>query len=828
MSRARSVADLGNQSLNLTVSDGTLKVGTGVTFENNGKSQFSGIVTAFQFVGDGSGLTGVTGTGSGVVVQEEGVNVGTAATINFVGSAVTATLSNGVATVEISSSGGGGGGGGDTVSITPSADDILSVSSGAISVDSPGTDKLIFWDNSTSKLTYLTAGANLTISDTTISTPDRLSDIREDTTPQLGGNLDVNNYNITGTGNVNLTGDAIFSGNVTATSFIGSLATTNLTGTITNAQLANSSVSFGDVSVSLGSSDPTPAFDLTDATNYRTSNLVGTITNAQLAGSIANSKLVNSSVSFGGISLPLGNSDATPAFDLTDATNYRTSNLVGTITNSQLAGSITNDKLAGSITDDKLASTFLKNVSEDTTPQLGGNLDLNSNDITGTGDVNLTGVVTATSFSGSGANLSLLTGASSGTYGSSSVIPVIAVNASGRITGISTTGVSGGGGGGGINDIVQDITPQLGGDLDLNSKDITGTGNINITGVVTATSFSGSLATTNLTGTITNDQLAGSIADAKLASIFLKNVSDDISPQLGGNLNLNNKTITGTGDVNLTGDGYFSGDLSLGNYYNPTIDLNGSSGNVKFIGTAKFGGNIATPNITLNKSGDSTFVGVITANSFVKTGGTSSQYLMADGSVTTGGGGGGGSYGDSDVNSHLNVSSASSGQILSWNGSDYAWVADQTGGGGGGGTGYFSNNQTNVGIHTTSSHVGLGTTNPITSVQINNVYGIETGSGTFQASAGVAYTANTYASTNFVNAEYTLFFSHLSGIQSQKVLVMDNNSTAYSQEYAIMNSSDRLVSVGATIRSGNVELMWTPETGINGTITYRFTRETMI
>ena len=792
MSRARSVADLGNQSLNLTVSDGTLKVGTGVTFENNGKSQFSGIVTAFQFVGDGSGLTGVTGTGSGVIVQEEGVNVGTAATINFVGSAVTATLSNGVATVEISSSGGGGGGGGDTVSITPSADDILSVSSGAISVDSPGTDKLIFWDNSTSKLTYLTAGANLTISDTTISTPDRLSDIREDTTPQLGGNLDVNNYNITGTGNVNLTGDAIFSGNVTATSFIGSLATTNLTGTITNAQLANSSVSFGDVSVSLGSSDPTPAFDLTDATNYPTSSLVGTITNAQLAGSITNDKLA------------------------------------GSITNDKLAGSITNDKLAGSITDDKLASTFLKNVSEDTTPQLGGNLDLNSNDITGTGDVNLTGVVTATSFSGSGANLSSLTGASSGTYGSSSVIPVIAVNASGRITGISTTGVSGGGGGGGINDIVQDITPQLGGDLDLNSKDITGTGNINITGVVTATSFSGSLATTNLTGTITNDQLAGSIADAKLASIFLKNVSDDISPQLGGNLNLNNKTITGTGDVNLTGDGYFSGDLSLGNYYNPTIDLNGSSGNVKFIGTAQFGGNIATPNITLNKSGDSTFVGVITANSFVKTGGTSSQYLMADGSVTTSGGGGGGSYGDSDVNSHLNVSSASSGQILSWNGSDYAWVADQTGGGGGGGTGYFSNNQTNVGIHTTSSHVGLGTTNPITSVQINNVYGIETGSGTFQASAGVAYTANTYASTNFVNAEYTLFFSHLSGIQSQKVLVMDNNSTAYSQEYAIMNSSDRLVSVGATIRSGNVELMWTPETGINGTITYRFTRETMI
>jgi hypothetical protein len=40
-------------------------------------------------------------------------------------------------------------------------------------------------------------------------------------------------------------------------------------------------------------------------------------------------------------------------------------------------------------------------------------------------------------------------------------------------------------------------------------------------------------------------------------------------------------------------------------------------------------------------------------------------------------------YTDSSVDTHLNVSSASSGQILSWNGSDYAWVADQTGGGGG-------------------------------------------------------------------------------------------------------------------------------------------------
>ena len=113
-----------------------------------------------------------------------------------------------------------------------------------------------------------------------------------------------------------------------------------------NDKLANNSVSFGGVSLALGGTDATPAFDLSDATNYPTSSLDGTITNAQLAGNISNDRLANNSISFGGVSLALGGTDATPAFDLSDATNYPTSNLTGTITNAQLAGSIANDKLA--------------------------------------------------------------------------------------------------------------------------------------------------------------------------------------------------------------------------------------------------------------------------------------------------------------------------------------------------------------------------------------------------------------------------------------------------------------------------------------------------
>ena len=79
-----------------------------------------------------------------------------------------------------------------------------------------------------------------------------------------------------------------------------------------------------------------------------------------LSGNIANSKLINDSVSFGGVSVDLGASDATPAFDLTDATNYPTSSLTGTITNAQLAGSIADSKLNTITTADKVSAAAVQ------------------------------------------------------------------------------------------------------------------------------------------------------------------------------------------------------------------------------------------------------------------------------------------------------------------------------------------------------------------------------------------------------------------------------------------------------------------------------------
>ena len=43
----------------------------------------TGVVTATSFIGNGSGLTGVVASGTGVVIKNSGSTVGTAGTINF-------------------------------------------------------------------------------------------------------------------------------------------------------------------------------------------------------------------------------------------------------------------------------------------------------------------------------------------------------------------------------------------------------------------------------------------------------------------------------------------------------------------------------------------------------------------------------------------------------------------------------------------------------------------------------------------------------------------------------------------------------------------------
>lgn len=100
-----------------------------------------------------------------------------------------------------------------------------------------------------------------------------------------------------------------------------------------------------------------------------------------------------------------------------------------------------------------------------------------------------------------------------------------------------STGATGGGGGG-LANVVEDTTPQLGGDLDLNTHNISGTGNI---------------SASNLSGTNTGDQDLSSYAT------------------LTGSETLTNKTLTSP--VINTPTGIVKGDVGLGNVDN-TSDAN--------------------------------------------------------------------------------------------------------------------------------------------------------------------------------------------------------------------------------------------------------------
>tara|TARA_R100001443_G_scaffold88694_1_gene95154 strand:+ start:10 stop:2442 length:2433 start_codon:yes stop_codon:yes gene_type:complete len=193
--------------------------------------------------------------------------------------------------------------------------------------------------------------------------------------------------------------------------------------------------------------------------------------------------------------------------------------------------------------------------------------------------------------------------------------------------------------------------------------------------------------------------------------------------------------------------------------------------------------------------------------------------------VSTGGSGGGGATALNDL-TDVNAPSPTNGYSLVWNNATSQWIPVDVSGT----TGYWSNVQTNAGIHTTASHIGLGTDDPQTLVQIKDRYGFDCGNGSWTASAGVAETLDSYntSTTDFKTAEYTLYITNGSNIHSQKVLVMHNGTTAYAVEYGVMYNPNQIVSMSAEMTGTTVSLKATPETGISGATTYRFSRQTLL
>ena len=257
---------------------------------------------------------------------------------------------------------------------------------------------------------------------------------------------------------------------------------------------------------------------------------------------IPNASLVNSSVSYGGVSLALGESDNTPAFDLTDATNYPYDSLTGVTTT----------------------------ISGDTTPKLGGNLDLNSHDILGIGSVGI---------------------------GTTNVLDGFIFQVAGE--GVATE------------------------DGFINGVGIDTLGNILATGIVTANTFSGSGASiTNIPNSAltnssiaiggitlnlgdTDDTPAFDLTDAtnypygSLAGVTTT-ISGDTTPKLGGNLDLNNKDINGTGNITVSG-GIGCDGLSTSSTLKVGIDADGTLGSMLNVTSSSIGiGSYGNPNATVH------------------------------------------------------------------------------------------------------------------------------------------------------------------------------------------------------------------------------------
>lgn len=75
--------------------------------------------------------------------------------------------------------------------------------------------------------------------------------------------------------------------------------------------------------------------------------------------------------------------------------------------------------------------------------------------------------------------------------------------------------------------------------------------------------FLSSLGFNTGTGVLTATMNDSATRTVDLDGRYLENVVEDTTPQLGGDLDLNSSDITGTGNINITGSGTLSGDLTV-------------------------------------------------------------------------------------------------------------------------------------------------------------------------------------------------------------------------------------------------------------------------
>tara|TARA_X000000950_G_scaffold123047_1_gene154255 strand:- start:2399 stop:4948 length:2550 start_codon:yes stop_codon:yes gene_type:complete len=335
--------------------------------------------------------------------------------------------------------------------------------------------------------------------------------------------------------------------------------------------------------------------------------------------------------------------------------------------------------------------------------------------------------------------------------------------------------------------------------------------NINCTGITTSATFVGDGSgltgiTASGSGIIIREDgtLVGTIGTVNFGTGF------DVSPASAGVV-----TVTTSGG----GGGGISGIV-----YQEEGSTVGTAQTVNFIGaacTVTHSGGVATVNL----AGAIPFTGPaanITALDIT-------QYEAAYGWGDHSGAGYLTGIGGQNLGNLSNVSSASpsTSDVLTWGGSSWVPAASS-----GGIIIKEEGSQVAAGITSlnfvgsTVSATASGTDGTITITAGGGGGGSisTTGVGTYTASAGVEQQVDSWSKLSYSGAEYTFMIGLGTFRQSQKVLVMHDGTTAFSQEYGIMFSPEQQVSIAATVSSNNVLVKVTPEAGISGLSTYRFVK----
>ena len=600
-----------------------------------------------------------------------------------------------------------------------------------------------------------------------------IGNVVEDLTPQLGGNLDLFNKSITGTGNVNI------SGIITATNFIGDgSGLTGVTASGTGIVIKNSGSTVGTAgTIDFGANlsvSPASAGIVTitaqagggSTSEVRANTLVvtgvSTLTTLDLNGDIDVDGHTNlDNVNVAGVSTFTGQLNASSIsastgtfsaavnisgdIDVNGHSNLDNVNVVGVTTFSSAitVSDIRNNSInlrnaAGSATYATFSNGGAATLNFDNTPRLA----------TSNAGITVTGTVSATSFAGDGSQLTGITGISTAEVRTNTL----------NVIGVST-----------LTNIDVDDFIDVGSNIQLGNA-----------GVITATTFNG--------GTFfgTGADINGDIDVDGHTNLDNVSIAGFVTATkyFGDGSGLTGVVASGTGVV-VKDDGTTVGTAGTFNFTSP-IDVTSISAGITTVGINTVGFNVNK----LDVAGISSFAGDITLTTKIK--------HFEDTNTNFG----------FPENNAINFSTNGGERLrigplgqLGIAGANYGTAGQVLTSAGSGGIVQWSSVASSAGISTNIA-------------------------ANFTASAGQASTLNDYGyGTDDRVFEYTIMIENGSNFQSQKVLAVRKGTEIHSTQFAIIFNNSLLVQCDVVISGSNVRLRATPESGISGTTSFRVRRE---